>query len=62
VYPPVKTASITGPEAFEFDSYMKPTEDLEPGSMRLLEVTRRMQIPLHASIQALITADDVIHS
>jgi len=45
-----------------FDSYMVPTEDLQLGEKRLLEVTQRMQIPTHATIRALITSDDVIHS
>jgi len=45
-----------------FDSYMVPTEDLQLGERRLLEVTQRMQIPTHATVRALITSEDVIHS
>lgn len=45
-----------------FDSYMVPTEDLQLGEKRLLEVTQRMQIPTHATVRALITSEDVIHS
>ena len=54
---------MSGLKAFcSFDSYMIPTEDLQLGEKRLLEVTRRLQFPTHANIRALITSDDVIHS
>lgn len=54
---------MSGLKAFcTFDSYMIPTEDLLLGEKRLLEVTRRLQFPVHANIRALITSDDVIHS
>nr|QHT64941.1 cytochrome oxidase subunit 2 [Arichlidon gathofi] len=46
----------------EFDSYMVPTEDLESGQYRLLEVDHRAVIPMQTQIRFLITAADVIHS
>jgi cytochrome c oxidase subunit 2 len=46
----------------EFDSYMLPTEDLQPGQFRLLEVDNRAVLPMHAEIRILVTAADVIHS
>jgi heme/copper-type cytochrome/quinol oxidase subunit 1/heme/copper-type cytochrome/quinol oxidase subunit 2 len=56
-------AKLNGLRAtYSFDSYMVPTEDLQGGEKRLLEVSQRMQIPLNATIRTLITSDDVIHS
>lgn len=46
----------------EFDSYILPTEDLQPGQFRLLEVDNRAVLPIHAEIRVLVTAADVIHS
>jgi len=46
----------------EFDSYITPTEDLNPGDYRLLEVDNRAVIPLGLEIRTLVTAADVIHS
>nr|ATL15843.1 cytochrome c oxidase subunit 2 [Rhacophorus achantharrhena] len=45
-----------------FDSYMVPTEELNPGSFRLLEVDNRMVVPIGTTTRTLITADDVLHS
>nr|YP_010568112.1 cytochrome c oxidase subunit II [Chalcorana labialis]UZC57506.1 cytochrome c oxidase subunit II [Chalcorana labialis] len=45
-----------------FDSYMIPTKELEPGSFRLLEVDNRMVTPFGAATRILITAEDVLHS
>nr|BCI56849.1 cytochrome oxidase subunit II [Zhangixalus arboreus] len=45
-----------------FDSYMVPTEELSPGSFRLLEVDNRMVVPIGTTTRTLITADDVLHS
>nr|YP_009938683.1 cytochrome c oxidase subunit II [Cynoglossus nanhaiensis]AWQ65110.1 cytochrome oxidase subunit II [Cynoglossus nanhaiensis]QNV46923.1 cytochrome c oxidase subunit II [Cynoglossus nanhaiensis] len=45
-----------------FDSYMLPTQDLNPGQLRLLEVDHRMVIPSNSPIRMLITAEDVLHS
>nr|YP_254691.1 cytochrome c oxidase subunit II [Zhangixalus schlegelii]BAD99481.1 cytochrome oxidase subunit II [Zhangixalus schlegelii] len=45
-----------------FDSYMTPTDELNPGSFRLLEVDNRMVVPIGTTTRTLITADDVLHS
>jgi cytochrome c oxidase subunit 1 len=53
-----------------YDSFMVPinelvTTDVESRSLpyrRLLEVTKRMYIPVYSTTQALITSNDVIHS
>nr|YP_009469106.1 cytochrome c oxidase subunit II [Charonia lampas]AOY34912.1 cytochrome c oxidase subunit II [Charonia lampas]AVC55720.1 cytochrome c oxidase subunit II [Charonia lampas] len=46
----------------EFDSYMIPTNDLEPGDFRLLEVDHRVVLPTQTDIRVLVTSADVIHS
>jgi len=46
----------------EFDSYMIPTDDLQLGEFRLLEVDNRIVIPIQLEIRLLVTAADVIHS
>ncbi len=46
----------------EFDSYMLPTDELSPGSYRLLEVDNRAVIPWRTEIRILVTAADVIHA
>lgn len=48
--------------AVDFDSYIIPTDDLQPGEFRLLEVDNRIVIPINLEIRLLITAADVIHS
>nr|YP_009525767.1 cytochrome c oxidase subunit II [Belzebub intermedius]AXS67621.1 cytochrome oxidase subunit 2 [Belzebub intermedius] len=48
--------------AVEFDSYMLPTKDLQPGDFRLLEVDNRTVLPTQTQIRVLVTATDVIHS
>nr|ATL15894.1 cytochrome c oxidase subunit 2 [Rhacophorus catamitus] len=49
-------------EGVDFDSYMMPTKDLNPGMFRLLEVDNRMVIPMGTTTRAIITANDVLHS
>nr|YP_010364878.1 cytochrome c oxidase subunit II [Rhacophorus chenfui]QTV20826.1 cytochrome c oxidase subunit II [Rhacophorus chenfui] len=49
-------------DGIAFDSYMIPTNELDPGSFRLLEVDNRMVIPIGTTTRTLITADDVLHS
>nr|YP_009170383.1 cytochrome c oxidase subunit II [Conolophus subcristatus]ALE29381.1 cytochrome c oxidase subunit II [Conolophus subcristatus] len=49
-------------ENLAFDSYMVPTQDLAPGSFRLLEVDNRMVVPMESPIRMLISAEDVLHS
>nr|BAU24803.1 cytochrome_c_oxidase_subunit_2 [Lepetodrilus nux] len=46
----------------KFDSYMLPTDTLESGQFRLLEVDNRIIIPAELPIKALISSDDVLHS
>nr|YP_010234505.1 cytochrome c oxidase subunit II [Acanthodactylus guineensis]QTA72684.1 cytochrome c oxidase subunit II [Acanthodactylus guineensis] len=45
-----------------FDSYMIPTENLNFGEFRLLEVDHRMIIPMESPIRILVSAEDVLHS
>ena len=49
-------------DGFEFDSYIIPTEQLEVGDFRLLDVDNRAILPFFTHIQVLITRTDVIHS
>nr|YP_010891529.1 cytochrome c oxidase subunit II [Desbruyeresia armata]WJK73065.1 cytochrome c oxidase subunit II [Desbruyeresia armata] len=46
----------------EFDSYMIPSNELELGDFRLLEVDHRVVLPTHTDIRVLVTSADVIHS
>nr|YP_009059447.1 cytochrome c oxidase subunit II [Aliger gigas]AIN37243.1 cytochrome c oxidase subunit II [Aliger gigas]QWL25114.1 cytochrome c oxidase subunit II [Aliger gigas] len=46
----------------EFDSYMVPTNELEKGDFRLLEVDHRVVLPTQTDIRVLVTSADVIHS
>uniref|UniRef100_UPI0030DF61DB cytochrome c oxidase subunit II n=1 Tax=Haemadipsa hainana TaxID=909595 RepID=UPI0030DF61DB len=46
----------------EFDSYMLPTEDLNMGDYRLLEVDNRLFVPYNKDIRMIISSSDVIHS
>nr|ABD19138.1 cytochrome oxidase subunit 2 [Daphnia pulex] len=46
----------------EFDSYMMPSNDLEKGQFRLLEVDNRVILPYLTQVRLLVTASDVIHS
>jgi cytochrome c oxidase subunit 2 len=48
-------------ESIDFDSYMVPTDELEPGQLRLLEVDNRVVLPTNTHIRVLVTAADVIH-
>nr|QOJ44939.1 cytochrome c oxidase subunit II [Allobates aff. tapajos 3 AR-2020] len=45
-----------------FDSYMIPSKDLNPGHFRLLEVDNRMTTPIGMATRTIITAEDVLHS
>jgi cytochrome c oxidase subunit 2 len=49
-------------EAIEFDSYLIPESELEPGQLRLLEVDNRVILPVDTHIRFIVTARDVIHS
>nr|YP_009176424.1 cytochrome c oxidase subunit II [Cryptolestes pusillus]ALI87005.1 cytochrome c oxidase subunit II [Cryptolestes pusillus] len=46
----------------EFDSYMIPTNELQPYQFRLLDVDNRVIIPYETQIRMLVTSADVIHS
>ncbi len=46
----------------EFDSYIVPTEELQTGEYRLLEVDNRLVVPINLEVRILVTAADVIHS
>ena len=46
----------------EFDSYIIPTNELDEGQFRLLEVDHRAVVPVNANIRVLVTSADVIHS
>jgi len=45
-----------------FDSYMIPEADLNPGQLRLLEVDRRLWLPVNTHVRVLVTSADVLHS
>jgi len=45
-----------------FESYMIPTDTLEEGQLRLLEVDNRLILPSDTSIRVIVTAADVLHS
>jgi cytochrome c oxidase subunit 2 len=49
-------------DGYKYESYMIPTEDLEIGNLRLLEVDNRLLIPIRSHVQFTVTAADVLHS
>nr|WRQ18214.1 cytochrome c oxidase subunit 2 [Japanagallia trifurcata] len=49
-------------KSIEFDSYMKPTPQLNKNEFRLLDTDNRMVLPFNTQIRILITSADVIHS
>lgn len=49
-------------EGMVFDSYRIPTEDLDEGNLRLLEVDNRRVLPVDTHVRLLVTASDVLHS
>nr|YP_011009660.1 cytochrome c oxidase subunit II [Hygia bidentata]WPV77652.1 cytochrome c oxidase subunit II [Hygia bidentata] len=46
----------------EFDSYMKPFNELLNNEFRLLDVDNRVILPMNTQIRVLVTAADVLHS
>uniref|UniRef100_UPI003002C69E cytochrome c oxidase subunit II n=1 Tax=Triatoma boliviana TaxID=3120505 RepID=UPI003002C69E len=46
----------------EFDSYMKPYNNLEKSEFRLLDVDNRIILPSNCQTRILVTATDVLHS
>nr|YP_009176851.1 cytochrome c oxidase subunit II [Strongyloides venezuelensis]BAT21222.1 cytochrome c oxidase subunit II [Strongyloides venezuelensis] len=49
-------------DGLEFDSYMKPLDELKIGEPRLLEVDNRCVVPVDTNIRFCVTSADVIHS
>lgn len=49
-------------EGINYDSYMIPTQELETGDFRLLEVDNPVVVPINTSIRVLITSADVLHA
>jgi cytochrome c oxidase subunit 2 len=48
-------------DPLEFDSYMVPEAELEPGDLRLLAVDAPVVVPVHTHIRFIVTAGDVLH-
>lgn len=46
---------------YKFESYMVPTDELEKGNLRLLEVDNRLALPIDSHVQVTVTAADVLH-
>nr|AWV84136.1 cytochrome oxidase subunit II [Tettigades ulnaria] len=46
----------------EFDSYMKPTMELEISEFRLIETDNHMILPFNTQVRLMITSSDVLHS
>lgn len=49
-------------EHIKFESYMLHQDDLEFGTFRLLEVDRRLVLPLGVCLRLITTSSDVLHS
>jgi cytochrome c oxidase subunit 2 len=49
-------------DGLKFESYMIPTEQLQPGQRRLLDVDNELVVPAGKDIRVLVTSRDVIHS
>ena len=47
---------------FSFDSIPIPAEELQPGQPRLLAVDNPVVVPVGATVQVLLSSDDVIHN
>ena len=48
-------------DGYKFESYMIPTDELEKGNLRLLEVDSRLCLPINTHVQVTVTAADVLH-
>nr|YP_009692451.1 cytochrome c oxidase subunit II [Rhagovelia reitteri]QEH58863.1 cytochrome c oxidase subunit II [Rhagovelia reitteri]QEH58964.1 cytochrome c oxidase subunit II [Rhagovelia sp. XD-2019] len=46
----------------EFESYMKPTNEIMKNEFRLLETDNHIVLPMNNQIRILVTASDVLHS
>jgi cytochrome c oxidase subunit 2 len=49
-------------EYINFDSYMVPSDELNSGDLRLLEVDNQVILPVNTHIRVVVTGADVIHS
>nr|YP_011017547.1 cytochrome c oxidase subunit II [Himaloaesalus gaoligongshanus]QCU46381.1 cytochrome c oxidase subunit 2 [Himaloaesalus gaoligongshanus]WQF69236.1 cytochrome c oxidase subunit II [Himaloaesalus gaoligongshanus] len=49
-------------KSIEFDSYMIPSNEMNPANFRLLDVDNRTILPYSSQIRMMITAADVLHS
>lgn len=49
-------------EEVSFSSVIVPEENLQPSQHRLLEVDRRLVLPVGADVRIIVTASDVLHS
>lgn len=49
-------------DTIEFDSYMVPTEELNLGQLRMLEVDNSVKLPEKTHVRVIVTGSDVIHS
>jgi len=58
----IKTKDNRGLYFLSFDSYLVPETELFTGAFRLLEVDKRVALPINTHIRLLITAADVLHS
>lgn len=47
-------------ESIEFDSYLVPTDDLEEGQLRLLEVDNRVVVPVGTHIRFIVTGKYIL--
>lgn len=48
--------------SIEFDSYMIPVNDIEPGNISLLDVDNRTTLPYNLNVRILVRSRDVLHS
>jgi cytochrome c oxidase subunit 2 len=49
-------------EFINFDSYMVPSDDLNSGDLRLLEVDNQVILPINTHVRVVVTGADVLHS
>lgn len=47
---------------YQYDSYMTPTDEINDGKLRLLDVDLPLYLPTRTHIRILITSSDVLHS
>uniref|UniRef100_A0AAU7GHU3 Cytochrome c oxidase subunit 2 n=1 Tax=Cardipennis shaowuensis TaxID=342701 RepID=A0AAU7GHU3_9CUCU len=73
IYNPTLTVKVVGHQWYwsyeysdykkiEFDSYMIPSNELNPFNFRLLDVDNRTYLPCNSQIRLIVTSLDVIHS